>query len=135
MSTEVVYRAVPGVRRERPPVELARAVGAAHGVDVADVAVFRGPAVAERARSLGARAFTSASVVAVLFSAAFAAMLLSLVLWDQQVWGWSALRTGLAFAPGPMLVPVFAFLVAGRLIRRFGPGPVIEVPCTPAAAG
>jgi hypothetical protein len=63
VSAEVVYRAVRGVRRERPPVELARVVGAAHGVDVADVAVFRGPAVAERARSLGARAFTSAGDV------------------------------------------------------------------------
>ena len=47
---------------------------------------------------------------------AFGAMLLSVVLWEQDVWGWSALRTGLAIAPGPLMVPLFAFLVAGRLI-------------------
>ena len=36
------------------------------------------------------------------FSIAFGAMLLSVVLWDQEVWGWSALQTGLAIAPGPL---------------------------------
>ena len=56
---------------------------------------------------------------------AFGAMLLSIVLWDQDVWGWSALQTGLAVAPGPLMVPLFSFLVAGRLIARFGAGPVI----------
>src|SRR4051794_7762009 len=45
------------------------------------------------------RPFTGASVAALLFSAAFGAMLLSIVLWDEEVWGWSALRTGLAIAP------------------------------------
>src|SRR3954454_10630416 len=39
------------------------------------------------------RAFTGASVVALVFSVAFGAMLLSVVLWEQEVWGWSALRT------------------------------------------
>ena len=34
-------------------------------------------------------------------------MLLSIVLWMQDVWGWSALHTGLAFAPGPLMVPLF----------------------------
>jgi EmrB/QacA subfamily drug resistance transporter len=71
------------------------------------------------------RSFSGASLVALLFSMAFGAMLLSIVLWDQDVWGWSALRTGLAVAPGPLMVPLFAFLVAGRLIARFGAGPVI----------
>ncbi|QEC50391.1 DHA2 family efflux MFS transporter permease subunit [Baekduia soli] len=70
------------------------------------------------------RAFTGASLALTLFSMAFGAMLLSIVLWDQEVWGWSALRTGLAVAPGPVMVPLFSFLVAGRLIARFGPGPV-----------
>src|SRR6185437_8617799 len=41
------------------------------------------------------RAFTGSSVVAIVFSIAFGAMLLSLVLWCQDVWGWSALQTGL----------------------------------------
>jgi EmrB/QacA subfamily drug resistance transporter len=81
------------------------------------------------------RAFTGSSVVAIVFSIAFGAMLLSIVLWDQQVWGWSALQTGLGVAPGPLMVPFFAFLVAGRLIARFGPGRVIAAGATIYAAG
>ncbi len=37
------------------------------------------------------RSFTAASLVAIFFSASFAAMLLSIVLWEQGAWGWSAL--------------------------------------------
>jgi len=81
------------------------------------------------------RAFAGASVVALTFSIAFGAMLLSIVLWCQDVWGWSALATGLAVAPGPLMVPLFSFLVAGRLIARLGPGPVIGVGATVFAAG
>jgi EmrB/QacA subfamily drug resistance transporter len=81
------------------------------------------------------RPFTGSSAVALLFMAAFGAMLLSRVLWAQEVWHWSALQTGLAIAPGPLMVPVFAFLVAGRLIERFGPGPVIAAGSTIFAAG
>jgi EmrB/QacA subfamily drug resistance transporter len=76
------------------------------------------------------RAFTGASVVALVFSIAFGAMLLSIVLWMQDVWGWTALHAGLAFAPGPLMVPVFAFLIAGRVIARFGPGLTIGVGAT-----
>jgi len=72
-----------------------------------------------------ARSFRGASIVAVFFSAAFGAMLLSIVLWEQGVWGWSALRAGLAIAPGPLMVPFISFAVAGRLISRYGPALVI----------
>ena len=44
------------------------------------------------------RPFTGASLVALTFSASFGAMLLSIVLWEQGVWGWSALRSG---SPSP----------------------------------
>jgi EmrB/QacA subfamily drug resistance transporter len=81
------------------------------------------------------RAFTGASTVAFLFSTAFGGMLLSAVLWMQDDWGWSALRTGLAIAPGPVMVPVFSFLVAGRLIARFGSGPVIAAGSTVFGVG
>jgi EmrB/QacA subfamily drug resistance transporter len=81
------------------------------------------------------RPFTGASAVAVFFSAAFGAMLLSRVLWMQDVWHWSPLTTGLAIAPGPLMVPLFSFLVAGRLIRRIGPGAVIAVGSAIFAAG
>ena len=75
------------------------------------------------------RSLIGASGVALFFMAAFGGMLLSRVLWAQEVWHWSALTTGLAIAPGPMMVPLFSFLVAGRLIGRFGSGPVIAAGC------
>ncbi|MFE3187662.1 MFS transporter [Nocardia sp. NPDC059240] len=61
-----------------------------------------------------------------LFNVAFAGMLLSAVLWMQNVWGWSALKTGLAIAPGPLLVPIVA-VSAGKLIARVGAGPVLAL--------
>ncbi len=81
------------------------------------------------------RPFTGASAVALLFSMAFGAMLLSRVLWAQDVWHWSALATGVSIVPGPIMVPVFSFLVAGRLIDRFGSGLVIAAGSTSFAAG
>ena len=70
-----------------------------------------------------------------LFSVCFGALLLSIALWLQDVWGWSALHAGLAIAPGPVMVPLFSFLVAGRLIGRFGPAPVVAAGATLFAAG
>jgi EmrB/QacA subfamily drug resistance transporter len=71
------------------------------------------------------RPFTGASLVMAPYSAAFGAMLLSSALWQQTAWGWSALKTGLAIAPGPLLVPFTSLLFAGRLIARFGAAAVI----------
>ena len=79
--------------------------------------------------------FTGASLVGIFFFSAFGAMLLSIVLWEQDVWGWSALRAGLAIAPGPLMVPVVAFGVAGRLIARFGAAVVLSLGCVTFAAG
>jgi EmrB/QacA subfamily drug resistance transporter len=81
------------------------------------------------------REFTGASLVGIFFFSAFGAMLLSIVLWEQGVWGWSALQAGLAIAPGPLMVPVVAFGVAGRLIARYGPAPVLALGCITFAAG
>jgi len=81
------------------------------------------------------RPFTGACAVAVFFSAAFGAMLLSRVLWAQDVWHWSALTTGLAIAPGPLMVPLFSFLIAGRLAARLGAGIVIAAGSIVFAAG
>jgi EmrB/QacA subfamily drug resistance transporter len=81
------------------------------------------------------RSFTGASVVATLYSVAFGALLLSLVLWFQNVWHWSALHTGLAIAPGPLLVLPTALLLAERLIRRFGSGLVIAIGASLFAIG
>ena len=81
------------------------------------------------------RTFSGASLATLLFSVSFGAMLLSIVLWMQDVWGWSALQTGLGLAPGPVMVPVFSFLVTGRLLARYGPGVVIGAGATVFAAG
>jgi EmrB/QacA subfamily drug resistance transporter len=83
---------------------------------------------------LRVRPFAVASLALLLFSASFAGMLLSVLVWAQTAWGWSALRTGLAFAPGPLLVPVFA-LGAGRAIERFGGGVVAAAGCLFFGAG
>jgi EmrB/QacA subfamily drug resistance transporter len=66
------------------------------------------------------RPFTGASLVMAPYSVAFGAMLLSVALWEQTAWGWSALKTGLTIAPGPLLVPTTSLLFGGRLIARFG---------------
>ncbi|MGZ4434017.1 MAG: MFS transporter [Trebonia sp.] len=79
-------------------------------------------------------AFSTATAANVVFGAAFGAMLLMVTLWCQDVWGWSALRTGLGVAPGPLLVPFFA-VGAGPLARRIGPGPVAALGCAIYAAG
>lgn len=81
------------------------------------------------------RAFTGASAVAILFSAAFGGMLLSRVLWAQDVWHWSPLITGLSLAPGPLMVPLVSFLLTGRLTTRLGSGRVIAAGATIFAAG
>ncbi|MFZ2173688.1 MAG: MFS transporter [Rhodococcus sp. (in: high G+C Gram-positive bacteria)] len=70
---------------------------------------------------LRVRTFAWSNVTALAFSAAFAAGLLANILWLQQVWGYSALRTGLAIAPGPLMVPVFA-VVGQRLAQRVSAG-------------
>jgi EmrB/QacA subfamily drug resistance transporter len=71
------------------------------------------------------RPFTGAALVMAPYSAAFGAMLLSIALWQQTAWGWSALKTGLAIAPGPLLVPITSLLFAGRSIARFGAAAVV----------
>ena len=81
------------------------------------------------------RTFSGASIAMLLFSISFGAMLLSIVLWMQDAWGWSALRTGLGVAPGPLMVPLFTFLVTGRLLARFGPAVVIGVGTAVFSAG
>ncbi|NEU99565.1 MFS transporter [Bradyrhizobium uaiense] len=81
------------------------------------------------------RPFTGATLVMAPYSAAFGAMLLSVALWEQTVWGWSALKTGLAIAPGPLLVPFTSLLFAGRLIARFGAAAVVSAGIMSFAGG
>lgn len=67
--------------------------------------------------------FALANTATFVFGVGFAIMLLSNVLWCQEVWHYSPLRTGLALAPGPAMVPVVTILSA-RAVHRYGTGPV-----------
>jgi EmrB/QacA subfamily drug resistance transporter len=80
------------------------------------------------------RTFAWANVTALLYMVAFAAGLLSVILWMQSVWGYSALRSGLAVAPGPLMVPVFA-AVSQRLSARVSAGRLAALGCTLFAIG
>ncbi|MEU2348032.1 MFS transporter [Modestobacter sp. NPDC049651] len=94
----------------------------------------RHPAPVVAPALLRVRAFGWANLTSLLFAAAFAASLLSRVLWLQQVWDWSAVRSGLAITPGPLMVPLFS-VVAHRLARRLPIGVVVAVGCLLTAVG
>jgi hypothetical protein len=66
--------------------------------------------------------FTPASLCSLLFAVPFAASLLSIVVWAEQVWRWSPLATGFAVAPGPLVVPAFGLVVGPALLKRVGSG-------------
>jgi EmrB/QacA subfamily drug resistance transporter len=83
---------------------------------------------------LRVRPFAWSNVTAVAFTIGFGAGLLANVLWVQQVWGYSPLRTGLAVAPGPLMVPLFSF-VAQQVSHRIPPGRVAAVGCLVYALG
>lgn len=69
------------------------------------------------------RALNAPAAGLLLYSAAFAAMVLSSAEWTQNVWGYSALKSGLALVPGILMVPPF-FRISGVLSKRLGPGAV-----------
>ncbi|RAG80643.1 MFS transporter [Streptacidiphilus pinicola] len=78
--------------------------------------------------------FAWANIAQLLFNVAFGIGLLSRVLWLQEHWGYSAVRTGLAVAVGPALVPITSLLVT-RLLPRAAPGRVVALGCLLLAAG
>ncbi len=83
---------------------------------------------------LRVRAFAWANATALLFAVPFAAALLTNILWMQQVWGFSALTTGFAVAPGPLMVPIFA-AVAHRLSARIPIGRIVALGCLLVGVG
>ncbi|MDP9164512.1 MAG: MFS transporter [Actinomycetota bacterium] len=106
---------------------------AAFAVSAAALAIFwrrstRHPLPVVEPALLRVKTFAWSNVTVVLFSVAFAGGLLAMVLWLQQAWGYSALRTGLAIAPGPMMVPLFA-AVAQRLSARVHAGLLAAFGC------
>jgi hypothetical protein len=111
----------------------------ASGISVLGTAAFwarsrRHPLPVVEPALLRVRTFAASNLTALAFSTAFAANLLASVLFLQQAWGYSALETGLGFAPGPLMVPPFA-VVATLLRRRLGAGAVTAIGCGLLGAG
>lgn len=77
---------------------------------------------------LAVRAFAWSNATALVFGVAFAGNLLVNILWMQEVWQYSALRTGLGVAPGPLMVPVFA-AVAQSVAHRVPVGRIAATGC------
>jgi len=73
---------------------------------------------------LAVSAFRWANLATLVFNSAFGAALLGGILWLQFAWGYGALRTGLAIALGPMVVPIAAVL-SQRLLPGVRPGHMI----------
>ncbi len=92
----------------------AAAAGLASGVRIA-----RHPRAVVEPALFRSREFTAAAVALFLFFIAFAAWLLVTVLFLQDLWHYSALRAGLAIAPGPLTAAVFA-VNSGRIASRAG---------------
>jgi EmrB/QacA subfamily drug resistance transporter len=66
------------------------------------------------------RPFTTSTIALFLYFICFGAWLLITVLFFQDEWHYSALRAGLAIAPGPAIAFFFA-VNAGRFAKRLGP--------------
>lgn len=106
------------------PGVLASFAGAALGLALFAWSVTHHPSPVVDPALLRVASFSWANVATVVFNVGFGIALLSRILWMQQEWGYSALRTGFAVASGPLVVPVAA-LLAARLFPRTPPGHLI----------
>jgi EmrB/QacA subfamily drug resistance transporter len=83
---------------------------------------------------LRVRSFALANLAAAVFFAGFGAMLLSGVLLLTELWGYSALKAGLALSPGPLMAAAFA-VPSGRLGGKIGQRPIAVAGGLTFAAG
>jgi EmrB/QacA subfamily drug resistance transporter len=95
---------------------------ARHPLPVVDLAMLR------------VRSFAMANVAAGLFSIAFAAMLLSGVLFMTGVWHDSILTAGLSLSPGPLMAATLS-VISGRLAGGIGQRYLSAAGCLLFAAG
>ena len=72
---------------------------------------------------------------ALLYFTSFGILLLSSVLWMQGRWHCSAVKTGLAIAPGPSTAPLFAGLSEIASKRRIPVGVIAAFGCALSAVG
>ncbi|WP_331772232.1 MFS transporter (plasmid) [Embleya sp. NBC_00888] len=93
--------------------------GAAAGIAVFVVRISSHPAPVVDPALLRTPAFVWANITVLMFCTAFGAVFPSVVLWLQGPAGYSTLATGLAIAPGPLMVPLFA--VVGRRLATHVP--------------
>ena len=80
------------------------------------------------------RSFVLGNLGSLFFALGFFALLVPLPSFIQDVWGWSVVETGLAYAVGPIV----SFLVApqaGRLADRIGNAPILTAGSACGAAG
>ena len=94
-------------------------IGAALAAAVAVQRTIRHPHAMIEATLFRSRDFTAATIALFLFFVAFATWLLITVLFLQGFWHYSAVRAGLAIAPGPAVSALFA-VNGGRIAARFG---------------
>jgi EmrB/QacA subfamily drug resistance transporter len=83
------------------------------------------PAPVMRLDLMRDRVFASANAGMLLSLASFSIMFLSVILWLQYHWGYSAIKVGLASAPGPAVVPIFAGIAQNLQKKARVPGGVI----------
>lgn len=107
MAAGAVMLVLTFVRSKRPPV---------NRIPTLDIELFK------------ARPFALACLTGLVFMVAFAAILLGGVLFLTGVWGYSVLKAGLAFFPGPAMAGIFS-VVGSRIGARFGNGPVATAGC------
>ncbi len=70
------------------------------------------------------RFVSAANAASLLWAMGFYAMYFSNIGWLQEVWGYSAQRSGIAYIAGPVAATV-ASIRAGAMLERFGTVPVI----------
>ncbi len=113
---------------------LACLAGAAGGLAVFWSRCARHPSPVVDLAMLKVRSFAMANTSALVFSVAFAAMLLSSILFLTEVWHYSTLRAGFGVSPGPILAATFSFQ-SGRWANRVGQRRLIAFGCVLFAAG
>ncbi|MET0453726.1 MAG: MFS transporter [Mycobacterium sp.] len=114
------------------------AVAVAVAVTAMAVAIWRSARHPVPALDLGAvrvLPMWSGCLALLVFSAAFAAMLLGSVMFLTTIWGLGPAAAGLCLSPGPIVVVLVSLTLAGRLIGRFGVGTVAAAGAVTYALG
>ncbi|MEU7864692.1 MFS transporter [Nonomuraea sp. NPDC049141] len=103
---------------------IAALAAAAAGIGVFARRTARHPAPVIDPALLRVPSFVWANATALVFCTAFGATFPAIVLWLEHAAGYSAIQTGLAILPGPLMVPLFA-VVGQRLARRVPLGALV----------